>query len=339
MKAALSRGGATVRGAIAGAVTVLAIALLLILSRQDPISAMRALVLGGFGSRDAWLGTLADATPLLLTGTAVWVALSAGWLNLGAEGQLSVGALCSVMVALAIPGPVGLLAGLCAAFVVGAIWSLPSPFLRARVGAHEVVTGLLLNFLARNITRWLAAGPWRDPAGDAPRTAEAPFCLPILMDGSELHGGFVIAIMVSGGALLAAMRSVLGYEARFCGSAPEAARRAGIPVERRRFCGFALSGGLCGLAGAVVVLGATPFRGYPADFHGIGHGFDGLVAALLAGPSPWGIPLAALMLGGLGNGADAMAFDTGTPKQISQVAIACVFLAIAVGGSRKGRPG
>ncbi|MFM7321001.1 MAG: ABC transporter permease [Armatimonadota bacterium] len=309
---------------------------LLATTHRDGAGALIALFNGAFGSRDAVLGTLSDTTPLLLTGTAVWVALAAGWLTLGAEGQVSVGALAAAATGVAIPGYGGVAAALLASAVAGALWSVPAPWMRFRFGAHEVVTGLLLNFVARNGTRWLAAGPLRDPNGEAPRTATISTPLPTIVADSDLHLGLPVALLVSGFLLMATVRSILGYEARFAGASPRAALRAGIPVVGRRLAAFAVSGAACGLAGGIAVLGPTPFRGFPVDFHGIGYGFDGLVVGLLAGSSAFAVPWVALLLGALSNGAEAMAFDTGVPRQLAQVLIACLFLGIAAGRSRRG---
>jgi len=311
--------------------------LLLVATGRDVGSSMRSLLLGGFGSVPAWFGTLADFAPLLIAATGIWIASGAGWLNIGAEGQVSVGALAAATVAGSIQGPAGWLPALGLSMVAGALWSLPAPWLRLRRGAHEVVVGLLLNLFARNATRWLASGPLRDPAGDAPRTASIAAPLPAWPAGSDLHLGHYIACGIAAIALVGFAASVLGYETRFSGQAPEAARRAGIAVDARRTSAFGLSGAFCGLAGAIVVLGAAPFRGFPADFHGIGYGFDGMVAALLAGRSAVGVPFAAMALAGLGNGSDAMAFDTGVPRQLAEVVAACVFLAISIGKARRVR--
>lgn len=298
---------------------------------QPALEALAALWTGGFGTPDAIAATLARATPLLLTGVAVQVALASGRLNIGAEGQMAVGALtaAALAAALPLPGPLLLAVASVGAMAAGGAWAWLPAVLRERRGAHEVVTALLCNTIARNVTRHLAAGPLREPGGASPQTAPIAASLPRLFPEHDIHVGLLVALAAVAAAAWWLRASVAGYETRVAGAAPDAARHAGIGVGSVCVRAFVASGALAGLAGAVVVLGETPFRRFPADFYGNGAGFDGLAVALLAGGQPWAAVPAAVAFGGLIQGADAMAFAVGTPRQIAQVIQALLLLGIA----------
>ena len=304
-------GVALVLGALIVAVTQKSV--------SAPIDAFRALFLGAFGSPDAWGLTLARATPLLLTGAAVGVALRAGLFNIGGEGQMAVGGLAAAWVGFGlarIPAPILLPLSLLAGALAGGLWALLPIWLKEKRGAHEVIGAILLNYVAGNLTHYLAAGPLKD-SGESPQTPEVAAVLPRLLEKFDVHAGFPLALAVLGGLAWALRGTVWGYETRTVGAGSDAARAAGIDSVGVRMRAFALSGALAGLAGAIVVCGATPFRRFPADFYGVGYGFDGLAVAMLAGTgSLWAILPAAVLFGGLGAGAEEMSFAVGTPKQL-----------------------
>jgi len=300
------------------------------LAGQNPLPAYQALFSGALGSGQALGRTLAQTTPLLLTGAAVAVGLAAGLFNIGAEGQLVIGALAAASIAAHLPAPVAVPLGLLIGFLFGGLWAALPGWLKVKRGVHEVIAAILLNYTARNLTRWLATGPLRDPKGQAPQTPEVPASLPRLLPDYDVHAGLLIGIMVVALVALALWRTVWGYETRLVGANPDAARAGGVAVERVTLRAYLLSGGLSGLAGAVVVLGEVPFRRFPADLFGIGYGFDGLAVALLAGSAPVAVLPAALLFGALGAGADQMSFATETPKQLAQVVQALLILGLSV---------
>jgi general nucleoside transport system permease protein len=319
--------------------TLLALATALLLggvmilaSGQNPIIAYQALFRGAFGDANAIARTLINATPLLLTGSAVSVALAAGRFNIGAEGQLAVGALAAAWVAAHtqnfIAVPLGLLSGM----AFGALWAFLPAWLREKRGTHEVITAILLNYVARNLTHYLAAFPLKDPdpSKQAPQTAEIAASLPRLIAGFDVHAGLVIGVSCVIGVAFVLKKTLWGYETRVVGANSEAAAASGIAPETVALRAFLLSGALAGLAGAVVVLGVVPFRRFPADFYGNGYGFDGLAVALIAGQNPLALFPAALLFGALGAGADQMSFETETPKQLAQIVQAILILALAM---------
>lgn len=312
-------------------------------SAAAPFAAYGALFSGAFGDPNAWANTLRQTTPLLLTGLAVTVALAAGLFNIGAEGQMAVGALTAAIVGSSLPSMppfLILLVSLAAGMAAGAAWAFLPALLRVYRGAHEVITAILLNYIAQNVTRFLASGPLRDPSGQSPQTREVIATLPRLLPAFDVHFGLILAIVVVVVVALALRSSVWGFRTRFVGESPGAAEAAGVAVNRLRIAAFVFSGALAGLAGAVTVLGVAPFRRFTADFYGIGYGFDGLSVALLAAlavrpdaaggaGNAWGVLPAALLFGALGAGAEAMDFNAGVPKQMVQVVQAILIAAVA----------
>ena len=311
-------------------------AVLIALVQHDihaPLSAYAALFAGAGGDPNARALTLVRATPLLLTGAAVAVALAAGLFNIGAEGQMAVGALAAAVAGYvlksALPVPLLLAVALAAGMAAGAGWAFLPALLKVKRGAHEVITAILLNYVAQNTTRYLATYPLKDPSGQVPQTPEVGAVLPRLLPAYDVTVGLIIALVAVGLTAWALRGTVWGYETRAVGAGAGASEAAGIAVGRVQIRAMLVSGALAGLAGAVVVLGATPFRRFPADLYGVGYGFDGLAVALLAGGSVWAVIPSALLFGALGAGAEAMDFNAGTPRQIVQVIQAILIVAVA----------
>ncbi|MGC8667240.1 MAG: ABC transporter permease [Chthonomonadales bacterium] len=322
---------AAVAGSLAVAAAVIAI------TGGDPLGAFTAMVYGAFGDQNGVLRTLAKATPLLFTGLAVAVGLRAGVFNIGAEGQLVVGALASAWVGYAVPGlptfvhlPLALMAGVLA----GAAWAFVPGLLKAWRGTHEVIVTIMMNYIAFEATHYLVNGPLRDPHTGAVAT---PPILPTarLLALSDLththHGtnfsvGFLMALAAAAGYGFLMRRTALGYELRAVGLGRDAARAAGIPVGRIVVTAMVLSGALAGLAGSVEVLGVH--RRF-FDMFSPGYGFDSIAVALLGALNSLGITLSAILFGALNSGAIAMESATNTPRQIAGIIQAVVILAAA----------
>lgn len=323
--------------------TALVIALLLgavviAVAQRDvnaPLKAYGALIMGAAGSSGNFANTLARTMPLLLTGASVAVALAAGLFNIGAEGQMAVGALAAAVAAAgmgSLPAPLLLPLSLLCGMIVGAAWAFLPAYLKEKRGAHEVITAILLNYIAQNTTRYLATVPLKDPSGDVPQTRTVGATLPLLLPQASdvvLHTGILVALTAVILTAIAIRRSVWGYETRAVGEGPGAAEAAGIPVSRVRVQAMMLAGALSGLAGALIVLGRLPFGRFPSDFYGLGYGFEGLAVALLANGSLWSVIPSALLFGALGTGAEQMEFDANTPKQIVAVVQAILIAAVA----------
>lgn len=245
---------------------------------------------------------------------------------------MAVGALASAVVGYSLkflPAPILLVVSLAAGMAAGAAWAFLPALLKVKRGTHEVITAILLNYVAQNTTRYLATFPLKDPAGQAPRTPEVGAVLQRLSPNYDVTTGLLIGVAAVCLVAWGLRNTVRGYETRAVGEGAGAAEAAGIPVDRVCIEAMLASGALAGLAGAVVVLGASSFRRFPADFYGVGYGFDGLAVALLAGGSAWAVLPSALLFGALSAGADAMDFNADTPKQIVQAIQAILLIAVA----------
>jgi len=290
---------------------------------------------GAFGSRFAWSETLTRATPLMLTGLAVAVAFRARLYNIGAEGQLYVGALAAVALGgiaeVASLPPILVFAGmLAAAMAAGALLLLVPALLRTRLGVDEVVTTLLLNFVALLFVSMMLDGPMKDPAAMGwPQSVSLPdtLQLPKLIERTRVHAGLLIALALA--VLLWGLLkySTFGFAARAVGANPRAAAFAGVRVERTMVIVALLSGALAGLAGAIEVMGRT---GYVTLDMSPGYGYSGIVIAMLAGLSPLGVVLASLFVAGILVGADSMSRAVAVPTYIADVIVAVALLSMLV---------
>lgn len=298
--------------------------------RISPVSAIRLLWLGAFGSRNNAAETLVRATPILMTGLAVGWAFRAGLFNIGAEGQLRWGALAAAWVGHAVRLPASLHVPLALAVgaLAGALWAFPAALLKVRRGAPEVVTTLLLTFIAVNLTTFLAAHPLHDPAQQGPRTAEIhPSAVLPPFAPTRAHAGILVAVVVAAGLAAALHRSGFGFRLGAVGSNPEAARSSGIDVHRTWTAALLQSGALAGLAGAIEVMALHHYFQHDIS---PGYGFEGITVAILGGNHPAGIVASALFLGALANGAVRLELDTGISRYLAAVIQALVVLVVAV---------
>lgn len=305
-------------------------ALILILSGADPFQAYAALFEGSFGSMKALGRTLEKATPLIFSGLAVAFAFKAGMFNIGAQGQLLLAALTSAVVGFSLKGlppfihaPLALLAGALAGGLYGA---LPGA-LKTYTGAHEVITTIMLNYIAINITDYLADGPFKDtsPGNIVARTPEimAEARIPAL---GGVPVGFLLAVLVAGIVWWLLWRTTLGFEIRTVGTNPHAARYAGMKVASTLILAMAISGILAGLGGAVETQGVV--GRYQPGFN-VGLGFDGITIALLGKTHPFGVLPAALLVGAMKAGASQMQFSAGVAKEITDVIQALILFFVA----------
>lgn len=322
------------RAAVALGVVLLVVAALAAMTHNNPLAAIQALLSGAFGSQFHWTETLIQATPILLTGLAVAWAFRAGLFNIGAEGQLLWGAIVAAWVGSAVPAPglvlipLSMLAGAAA----GALWAWPAALLKVKRGTPEVVSTLLLSWVALYLTDWLAGGPLHDPTQQGartPRISQAAYLL--TFGGTRLHAGLILALVLAGALALLLQRSVFGFQLQVVGRNPEAARSSNISVARTWTLALLQSGALAGLAGAVEILGIHHY--YQAGFSP-GYGYTGISVAILGGNTPLGAVAAAIFLGGLANGAKVMSIDLRLSSEVgrSMVAViqALVVLAVAV---------
>ena len=304
-------------------------ALLVLLAGVSPLGVFRLVFLGAAGSQFALLETLTRATPLIFTGLAVTVAFRAKLWNIGAEAQLYIGAVVTVVLGTgAVAAPSWVLVPLIAlaAMLAGGLLLLGPALLKTRFGVDEVVTTLLLNFIVLLFVSMLLEGPLKDPMGlgwpQSPRViAEAQWSR--LVQGKRLHMGFPVAILAALAVWLMLARSVLGYEMRAVGHNAAAARFAGIPVNRVLALTALISGGLAALGGVSEVSG---LKGNLTLDLSPGFGYTGIVVAMLALLHPLGVVASAIFVAGIFVGADAMSRAVGVPSYIADVMTATALL-------------
>jgi general nucleoside transport system permease protein len=313
--------------------TALVIGALIILATGASVyDAYSGLFSGALGSPQAIANTLVEATPYIFAGLAVALGFKCGLFNIGAEGQLAMGAISAAVVGAAFTGlpmiihlPLAILAG----FVGGALWGSIAGFLRARTGAHEVITTIMLNYIAIRLTDYLIKVPLKDPEASAPRTrfispsAELPF---LFGADYRLHAGFLLAIVAAVVVWWLLNKTTIGFEIRTVGANPDAAQYAGMSITRNFILAMALSGGLAGLAGGSTVLGLE--HNLKASFSA-GYGFDSIAIALLARSNPIGIIPAAIFWGALRNGAGLMQLQSGISISLINIVQALVIVFVA----------
>jgi simple sugar transport system permease protein len=293
-----------------------------------PLAAYRALFEGAFAGIDPIVNTVRAATPLVLGGLAVGLAFKAGLFNIGAQGQFLLGALGSVTVGVALnqASPfIAIPAALLAGALAGAAWGFIPGFLKAISGAHEVVTTIMLNYIAVAVIAWAVSGPLDQPGSPSPITAQVGnAALPVII-GHNGHLGALVAVaaVMAVGWLL--FRTTRGFEIRAVGANPDAARYAGMQPRLIIVVTMSLAGVLAGLSGATVVLGVTHYM--TASF-GTTVGFDSIAVALLGRSSPIGIVFAALLFGAMRAGAPLMQIQTQSliPAELVDVLQATILL-------------
>jgi ABC-type uncharacterized transport system permease subunit len=314
-------------GAIA--VTILVASLLVLAAGANPLSVFGLVLKGAAGSQFALMETLTRATPLIFTGLAVAVAFRAKLWNIGAEAQLYAGAILTVVLGTgALPLPAFILLPLMAIFaaLAGAMLLLGPAVLKVRFGVDEVVTTLLLNFVMILFVSMLLEGVLKDPMGLGwPQSQKliADARLPRIVTGRRLHYGFVLALVSALTVWFVMKKTTLGYEMRAVGHNPEAARFAGMPVNRILLKTALISGGLAALAGFSEVAG---LKGNLTLDLSPGFGYSGIVVAMLAMLNPLGVVVAAIFVAGIFVGADAMSRTAGVPSYIANVMVATALL-------------
>ncbi|WP_211237119.1 ABC transporter permease [Sedimentitalea nanhaiensis] len=301
----------------------------------DVAAAYGEMVNGVFGSVFAFSEMLTRATPLIFTGLAAALAFRARLWNIGAEGQLYLGAMAAVAIgagAVDAPGIVLVPLIVVLGAAAGAAGMAVPTLLKTRFGADEVVTTLLLNFVILIFVQMMLEGALKDPMGlgwpqSAPILDQG--MLPTLIERMRVHSGLVIALIAAGVAQFMLARSVWGFRLRAVGENAAAARHAGIRVNRTLFSVAVVSGGLAGLAGVSEVAG---LKGYLTADLSPGFGYTGIVVAMLAGLSPAGVVIAALFIASVFVGADSMSRAIGVSSYLADLVVSMSLLCVLIGG-------
>jgi simple sugar transport system permease protein len=304
----------------------------------NPLLAYYGLFVGGFGSVEAWSETAVWATPYIFAGLAVALAFKGGLFNIGAEGQLALGAVGAAWIGYALPEMLGfslppllhVLLALGVGALFGAIWAAIPGALKAYTGAHEVINTIMMNYIALNLVSFLLNGPMKDPdplrlAAATPAIADSAR-IPPIFEGLRIHWGFFLALLCAWLVWWLLSKTTLGFEIRTVGSNPDAAKYAGMNVKRLIILTMAISGALAGLAGAVEVTGLN-YR-HELGFS-IGYGFDAIAIALLGKTHPLGVVLSAILFGGMRNGASYMQFMAQIPVDVISLIQGLILLFVA----------
>ncbi|MEO3743905.1 ABC transporter permease [Plantactinospora sp. B5E13] len=277
--------------------------------------------------------TLTYTAPLVFTGLAVSLAFRGGLFNIGAQGQATIGVILAALAGFLLPLPpvVHLVVALVAGALGGAVWGFASGFLKARTGAHEVITTIMLNYVATYFLAWIIMqhGVHAPDRTDAiSRSVDGSAQLPRLLGGDlRVHLGIVLAVGATWAISWLLNRSTFGFELRAVGANPEAARTAGISVAKTYVLVMVIAGALSGLGGANMVLGSTATALTPLVVAQIG--FDGILVALLGRVKPWGVALAALLFGALQAGGNRMQSYASVSLELVTVLQALIVIFIA----------
>lgn len=342
-------------------------AVILLLQGVNPLEAYQAMIVGAFGSKNGLSDTLVKAIPLMLVGLGIAIAFRGGVINIGAEGQLIVGALFTTFIGVQIgeqiPGTLGILLGLLGGGLMGGIWGAIPGFLKARLGVNEILSTVMMNQIAIQIGFFLLRGPMIDPAEleagtNIPHSARLPREIDmsrftdvaesigltksaeelgltgytaevygVLVEPSRLHVGLVVAVVMAVLVYIFLWRTTIGYRIRAVGLNRAASKYAGIQVQRTIVLSMTLSGMMAGLAGAVEILGLH-HRMFEPTAVSAGYGFSGIVAALFGKLHPLGIIPASILFGGLLVGGDKMQRATQIPQVLILALLGLVVLLV-----------
>jgi len=309
MRSALAAGG---RGLLAALTVCILVLLTLWIALRDwplVLQAVAALYSGAFGSAYDIGNTINKTTPLLLTGLGVALAFRARLWNIGGEGQFLAGALAASATGAYglkhLPGSVLVPLTLMSGFAAGAVWAAMPALLKVWRSVPEVISTIMFNFLALNLLSYLVHGPMQQASHAQPATEALPPSaqLPILWPHTTMHQGIVVAMVAAAAVWIFLFMTPGGFNLRFVGANPDAARFAGVGVKWTTFSVLVLSGALCGLAGSVELSGLV---GTVYETYAPGYGFAAVAVALLGRLHPVGITFAALFFGALAAGAGAM---------------------------------
>ncbi|HEY7132392.1 MAG TPA: ABC transporter permease [Candidatus Limnocylindrales bacterium] len=294
----------------------------------QPLVAYRALLAGSLFGWDPIISTLVAATPLVFGGLAVALGFKSGLFNIGVQGQLLMGVLGAVAVGVALadqPTWIGAPLAFIAGTLLGASWGFIAGWLKAISGAHEVVTTIMLNYVALSVLAAAVAGPLRVPQAQAPITYDVGnAALPIVL-GETGHIGIFLAFAMVAVVWWLLYRTTLGFEIRTAGVNPDAARYAGMRPRRLIILTMTMSAGLAGMAGANELLGVTH---QTATSFATTVGFDSIAVALLARSNPIAIIPAAILFGAMRAGAGQMQIEARTPRELVDVLQAVILIVL-----------
>lgn len=317
----------------AAAISFVIIAVIIALLGKDPLRAYSFFLYETVGTAYGFSETLLRATPLLFIGLGLAIAFSGKFWNIGAEGQMYFGVIGSSAIGFLlwdnfhpiISLPIIFLFG----FIGGALWGLIPALLKTKLGVDEIISTLMLNFIAIYILQYLVYAPWRDPAAQQNFSLPFPDVLHMarLIPGLRLHFGLILALLCVPLVIIIMKRSVLGYEIRVLGGSKEAARYGGIDITRTTLKIGLLSGGLAGLAGMSEIFG---IQLRVLDGFSLGFGFTAIMVAFLARNNALGVLIMSIFFGAIIEGGDAMKRGVGIPEAVSSALMGLILVFVLV---------
>jgi general nucleoside transport system permease protein len=319
---------------IVGAIIILASEMLVPGQKFDPtlpITAYKALIVGAFGNESAVVATLVATTPLLFGGLSVALGFKAGLFNIGAQGQFLIGALASVFVGVIVstqPPLIAIPLAVLAGIIGGAIWGFIPGILKAVTGAHEVVTTIMLNYVAIGTVAALVSGPLKIPTSVSPVTFDVGNAAFPIVIGKTGHIGIVLALLFVALLWWLLYRTTWGFEIRAVGANSSAARYAGMRPRVITALTMTACGALAGLAGVSVLLGVTHSM---SSAFGTTVGFDSISVALLARSDPVAIIFTALLFGAMRSGSGLMQIQASIPAELVDVLQGTILLFLVMG--------
>jgi len=290
--------------------------IILLIAGFNPLHAFSTLLEGAFGDLRVITEVLLQATPLIIIGAGLTVAFRASIWNIGAEGQFYAGGVASAVVGIYLgdlPAIILVPLVIVVGIIGGAFWGMMAGWFKVRFGASEIVTTIMLNYIAIIGTGYLVTGPLIEEAGKFPQTAQISEAARLyrFLPPTRLHIGFIIALLVAIGIWVFLFKTSAGYAIRVVGHNPETAKYAGINVSHNVLLAMGISGGAAGLAGAIQVMGLT-FRLYQQ--FSPGYGFTSIAVALLANNNPIGVIFSGILFGALRSGSEVMQIRAGIPS-------------------------
>lgn len=310
---------------------------IILVGGSNPAEALGALLRGSLSGSYSRSETLVSMAPLLLSGLGVAIAFRGGVWNIGGEGQIYLGALAMTLVSpwlAGLPAWFAIPMGLAAGFASGGFWAWIAAVLRTRRQVQEVISTIMLNFIAIQLASWAVHGPLKESSGQFPYSNQIPgsLMLPVMVEGTRLHLGVVLALLAALVTWFYLFRTVGGFHIRVTGSAPEAGRHSGIPLERAVWKAMFYSGGLCGVAGAVQLMGISHIL---YEQFSPGWGYTAIAVALLGALHPAGVVAAALVLGALQAGSGSMQRDANVSAVLVYAVQGIIILSVGLIASRK----
>ncbi len=320
--------------ALAIGLSLLVGAVIMLATGENPLAVYAAMAKGAFGSAYYLLTTLNRATPIIITGLGAAIAWSSNYMGIGGEGQMIMGGFTCAIVALNMPGPLWLrfLCAVLAAIVVGGAYSLVTAWFLDKFKMSLAISTLMLNYASRYITMHFVANVFQDTISDSKLTQtfmlEEGLRLPKLVEGQNLHLGFIIAVLLVVAVWWLMNRTAFGYESRMTGYNIQFCNYGGVNSKKIMYGILALSGVICALAGVGEVMGVN-YRYIHNTYVSASYAWVGLNAALISDYNPIGIFLTSIVLAGIQTGGAAIARSTNVPLEISSIIQGCITLFIS----------